>query len=189
VLFVGCSSGASRGVGPPTTTALPKQYTTTTPPSAPPSTTAPIGTGSCATPPVHARVRPPKLTGVVGSWGGGSTDTAVHWDPSTAADYRVYHSLTSGGPFELAYEVPVQGTTILTPPGTGDIIQDATGRAHFGLSKFSYSESFLGPPNYGDRVFYRVAAVDDAGDEGPRSDVVCAQLPVPGNNAPETGCN
>jgi hypothetical protein len=143
--------------------------------------------------PRHAKARPPKVTGVTGS-PGGSGEAVVDWDPSTATDvgcYRVYRALAKAGPLDLRVAVPVQGTTILTPPGSkGDSssLVDSHSFVRFDGSRFDYSDLTYEPHVAGNPCcfFYRVAAVDDAGDEGPQSDVVCVEpLPKPAN---ENGC-
>jgi hypothetical protein len=181
VSFLGCG-GASTGVGPPTTTAPPLPYTPPTLPTTSPPTTVAIGTGSCDMSPAHTSAGPPKVTGVVGRPGGGSRDATVEWDPSTAVDvgcYRVYRALAEAGRFDLRGAVPVRGTTILTPPPGSECGGVACGPGFFFSSRFSWDDDQFDPPVPDHCCFYRVAAVDDAGNEGPPSDVVCSETPIP----------
>jgi hypothetical protein len=177
-------------------------YTPPTLATAAPTTTTTVvtGSGSCDISPNRAHTGPPKVIGVTG-FHGGSTDNDVDRDPSTAADvgcYRVYRSLAKAGPFDLTFAVPVEGTTVLTPPGfqcqgkcDSSDLSGPHGYAQFYGSKFRYNDSVCCPPVAAGNpccFFYRVAAVDDAGKEGPRSDVLCVPVVDTKSRAAGTGC-
>ncbi|MEO6114922.1 MAG: hypothetical protein ABIP33_00935 [Pseudolysinimonas sp.] len=137
--------------GYPSSTASPTASPTSSTPAPSPSTESPTPT---STPTSASKPVPPQVVGLTTHAGAGSGEVSVTWTQSSDADvmsYIVYRALAPGG----------------TPTKIGTASRhDVT---LFPAVPFDDEVGAVG--------YYRVGAVDSAGQRGPLSDEVCGAAP------------
>lgn len=176
MVMVACGGGRSSTGTSTTASARPPATSSTTTNatdvtySAPDPTVCPRATGNAGS------RAPAPLTGLEGGSGGGSGETSVSWSAPAGGGivcYRVYRANTATGPFVLAAVIRVDASRIVAHPDAANRIDPTVELSDGRLTLTEYA--LYVPTGLGGCCFYyRVTAVDAAGNESRASKAVCA---------------